>query len=240
MDNFNNGIEPNNKKDDDEIVIDIGRIFFELKKYWKFILLLTLICGVLALGISSIFITDKYESRAKIYLKPEMRQDVGGIDSSSISANQMMVNNYMAMMKGDTLMESVAKRVGGGYTSKMIKDCLTVSNAADTEVIDVVAVTDSPKQSQKIVKTTLREFSKQMRKELDVKNILVIDKASYNKKPVSPNVMKNTVLGLLAGFIVARGLIAIKVITDKRLRNKEEAEEYLGIPVLASIPYREI
>lgn len=238
MENFKNTMMNNEK--DDEIVIDLGKILYELKKYWKFILIVAVICGAAACIISSIFMTEQFESRAKIYLKPEMRQDNSGLDYSSISANQMMVNNYMAMLKGDTLMEKVSDKVGGEHDKTSIKNCLSVSNAADTEVIDIVAVTDNPEESQKIVKTTINEFSKQMKKELDVKNILVIDKASLNKTPVSPNVIKNTILGIMAGIILSLGLVAIKVITDKRLRTKEEVEVYLEIPVLATIPYREI
>lgn len=238
MDTFNHAVD--NSSSDDEIVIDLGRIFFELRKYWKFIVILAAVCGLIAFSISSFFMTEQYESRAKIYLKPEMRQDAAGIDYSSINANKMMVNNYMAMLKGDTLMGEVAEKVGGDHSKQSIKNCITVSNADDTEVIDVVAVTDNAQESQKIVKTTISAFSAQMKKELDVKNILIIDKASLNEVPVSPNVLKNTVLGIMLGIIAALGIVAVKVILDKRLRTKEEVENYLGIPVLASIPYREI
>ncbi len=248
MENFNQIVNAN-QKDDDEIVIDLGRIFLELKKYWKFIVGIAAICGLLMFILSAFIMTPMYESKARVYLKPEMREDAAGIDSSSISANSMMVNNYMAMMKGDTLMKNVAKIVEGEYAEKAkediniskdyVKNVLAISNEANTEIITISATTDDPVLSQMIVKHTLDEFSVQVTEALNIKNILVIDKASKNKKPVSPSIGKNTVLGVLAGLIIALGLVALKVITDKRLRTKEEAENYLGIPVLATIPYRE-
>ncbi len=249
MENFNQ-IANANQKDDDEIVIDLGRILFELKKYWKFIIGTAVVCGLIMLIVSAFIMTPMYESKAKVYLKPEMREDSTGIDSSSISANAMMVNNYMVMMKGDTLMKKVANTVEKEYAAQTkeeeinlskdyVKNVLTVSNEVNTEIITLSAVTEDPALSQMIVKHTLDEFSVQVKGALNVKNILVIDKASKSKKPVSPSISKNTVLGVIAGLIIALGLIAIKVITDKRLRTKEETESYLGIPVLASIPYRE-
>ena len=228
----------------EEIVIDIGRILIELKKFWKFIAAITLVFGIVAAVFSMVFITPMYRSETKIYLKPEMRTDVSGIDTTSINANSMMINNYMVMLKGDILMGKVAKEVNEKYTEEnitktYIKNSVNVSNENNTEMIMLAAVTEDPELSKLIVDTTFTNFSKQMKKELNLDNILVVDKARADDKPVSPNIMKNTVLGLLLGLISALGLVALKVITDKRLRTKEEAEAYLGIPVLATVPYSE-
>ena len=228
----------------EEIVIDIGRILIELKKFWKFIAAITLVFGIVAAVFSMVFITPMYRSETKIYLKPEMRTDVSGIDTTSINANSMMINNYMVMLKGDILMGKVAKEVNEKYTEEnitktYIKNSVNVSNENNTEMIMLAAVTEDPELSKLIVDTTFTNFSKQMKKELNLDNILVVDKARANDKPVSPNIMKNTVLGLLLGLISALGLVALKVITDKRLRTKEDAEAYLGIPVLATVPYSE-
>ena len=139
---------------------------------------------------------------------------------------------------------SKSKEVNEKYTEEnitktYIKNSVNVSNENNTEMIMLAAVTEDPELSKLIVDTTFTNFSKQMKKELNLDNILVVDKARANDKPVSPNIMKNTVLGLLLGLISALGLVALKVITDKRLRTKEDAEAYLGIPVLATVPYSE-
>ena len=59
------------------------------------------------------------------------------------------------------------------------------------------------------------------------------------KRQVSPSIVKNAIIGAAGGFVLSCGYIFLAVLLDKRLKNKSEAEQFLGIPVLAEIPYFE-
>lgn len=47
---------------------------------------------------------------------------------------------------------------------------------------------------------------------------------------------KNTLLATMVGFVLGCGYAVLKFLLDNRLRTKEEAEKYLGIPVFAELP----
>ena len=75
-----------------------------------------------------------------------------------------------------------------------------------------------------------------MQKNLNVRNIEVVDKAKLSYIPSGPNVKKNTLLATMVGFVLGCGYAVVRFLLDNRLRNKEEAEKYLGIPVFCEIP----
>lgn len=49
----------------------------------------------------------------------------------------------------------------------------------------------------------------------------------------------NLVIGALLGAFASIGYLFIKFMLDTRIHNKEDAEKYLGVPCLGSIPYFE-
>ena len=67
-------------------------------------------------------------------------------------------------------------------------------------------------------------------------NIEVVDKAKLSYIPSGPNVKKNTMMAGIVGLVLGIGYAILRFLFDNRLRTKEEAEKYLGIPVFCEIP----
>ena len=78
-------------------------------------------------------------------------------------------------------------------------------------------------------------ISKAMDKE-GLTNVSVIEPAQPPLKPVSPRVFLNMVLGVVLGVFGALALAFFLEYLDDSLEKTEEVEEYLQLPVLASIP----
>ena len=117
-----------------------------------------------------------------------------------------------------------------------VKKLVSVSNESNTEIITVTATTTDPKLSKNIANGTVSTFTKTMQKNLNVRNIEVVDKAKLSYVPSGPNIKKNTMLATLVGGVIGVGYAVLKFLFDNRLRTKEEAEKYLGIPVFCEIP----
>ena len=65
----------------------------------------------------------------------------------------------------------------------------------------------------------------------------VVDRAVVKMSPVSPNVMKNTVIGLMIGFLLSAGVIVLRELTDTTIRSEEMLLEKMpDIPILAVVP----
>ena len=69
-----------------------------------------------------------------------------------------------------------------------------------------------------------------------IANVSVIEPAATPLKPVSPKIFLNMVLAVFLGAVGALGLAFFSEYMDDRLEKTEDVEEYLALPVLASIP----
>lgn len=225
-----------NRERNDELEIDLGELFKALKKNVLLIVVVSLLCAAVGLVSSMFLISKKYSSEATIYITPKVTEQ-GTIDYNSIQTNSRMVNNYMEILKGETILAKVADQVGmDDYES--VLSTLTVSNPADTELISVSSVATDPELAQQIVSLTISTFTEDMMDILNLNNVTIINDAKVNKNPVSPSKSRYTILGFAAGLVISCGYVFISYLFDKRLRTREEAENFLGVPVLATVPLK--
>lgn len=220
---------------EDEIEINLGELFQLLKQNIKMIVISILI-GIIVLGIMTVFfINKKYESTSKLFLKPDVTEGI--TDYTQINSNNLMVNNYIEMLKGNNIQSQAADELN--METNEVKAALTISNQTNTQIISITATTTDPELSKQIVDAVVKVFRKEVKETLNVNNIAVVDQAEVATAPVSPNLKMNLIIGALLGGFISVGYLFIKFMLDTHIHNKEEAEKYLGIPMLGSIPYFE-
>ena len=67
--------------------------------------------------------------------------------------------------------------------------------------------------------------------------ITIIENGSLPSSPSSPNLNKNIILSLIAGFAVSVSAILIVKIFDDTIITREDVEKRLGLNVIGEIPY---
>lgn len=214
--------------------IDLLELFRAILKYIKLIIVLCIIFGAGGFFGTKFLITPTYTARTSIYLTPQISES-GSLDYNSQMANSKLVTNVVNLMTQNNIMSEVAKDVGLENSSS-VKKCISVTNESNTEIITVTATTTDPKLSKDIANDTVNTFINTMQKNLNVRNIEIVDKAKLSYIPSGPNIKKNTLLATMVGFVLGCGYAVLKFLLDNRLRTKEEAEKYLGIPVFAEFP----
>ena len=220
-------------KNDEEIEINLGELFAVLKSQYKLIVISILVMTIIAGIVTTFFISRKYQSTASIYPKPEVSEGI--VDYTQINANNLMVNNYIEMLKGNNIQSQVAETLG--LTTREISRCVSISNQTNTQIISISATTTDPQLSKDIVDELVSTFKKEAKDTLNINNISTIDQAQLATTPVSPSLKMNLIIGALIGAFLSVGYIFIKFMLDTHIHNREEAEKYLGIPCLGSIPY---
>lgn len=223
------------KERNEELEIDLSQLFNLLKKNMRLIVITTVIGAVLCFAATLFLIDKKYASTSTIILTPKITE-TGNIDQATLTTNSKMVNNYMQIIKGESVLSQVAEKLSITSVSEL-KGQVSVSNPTNTEVIAVTATTEDPVLSQQIVEVTIDTFFSSVKDKLNIENMTIIDPAKVENIPVSPNKKMNTLIGALAGLVLSCGYVLLKYLLDKRLRTREEAENFLGIPVLVEIPF---
>lgn len=219
---------------EDEEIIDLSELFRAVLKYFKLIIVLCILFGVGGFFGTKLLITPTYTASTSIYLTPQISES-GSLDYNSQMANSKLVTNALNLLTQNNIMSEVAKDVGL-ESADSVKSMVSVSNDSNTEIITVTATSNDPKLSKNIANDTVSTFIRTMQKNLNVSNIEVVDKAKLSYVPSGPNVKKNTLLATMVGFVLGCGYAVLRFLFDNRLRTKEEAEKYLGIPVFCEIP----
>uniref|UniRef100_UPI0025B03060 YveK family protein n=2 Tax=Faecalibaculum rodentium TaxID=1702221 RepID=UPI0025B03060 len=189
--------------------------------------------AVVAGGLTWALIPKTYAASGTLFLTPRVQE--GEIDINSLNSNQKLVNNVINLLTQDNIMSMVAQETGMA-SSEEVRDALSITNTDNTEIITVTATTEDPKLSKEIATTTINTFIDTMKDSLNVQNIQITDQPKLSYEPVGPSIKKNAAIGGLAGLVLGLGFLVIHMLTDKRLKTREEAEKYLGLPVYAELP----
>lgn len=214
--------------------IDLLELFRAILKHIKLIIVLCILFGVGGFFGTKLLIAPVYTASTSIYLTPQISES-GSLDYNSQMANSKLVTNAVNLLTQNNIMSEVAKDVGL-ESADSVKKLVSVTNESNTEIITISATTTDPKLSKDIANDTVSTFIRTMQKNLNVRNIEVVDKAKLSYIPSGPNVKKNTLLATMVGFVLGCGYATLRFLFDNRLRTKEEAERYLGIPVFCEIP----
>lgn len=215
-------------------VINLNELLMSVIKNIKIAIYLLILFSIIGYFATKIFISQTYTASTSIYLTPQISES-GSLDYNSQMANSKLVTNAVNLLTQNNIMSEVAKDVGL-ESADSVKKLVSVTNESNTEIITISATTTDPKLSKDIANDTVSTFVRTMQKNLNVSNIEVVDKAKLSYVPSGPNVKKNTVMAGAVGFAIGVGYAVLKFLFDNRLRTKEEAEKYLGIPVFCEIP----
>ncbi len=218
----------------DEMTIDLVDLLKHILKNLKLIIFLAILFGAIGFGYTKFMVAPTYTASTSIFLTPQVSES-GSLDYNSQMSNSKLVSNVVNLLTQNNIMSEVAKNVGLKSADE-VRNAITVENESNTEVITITVTTTDPKLSKQIANNTVTTFINRMQKNLNVRNIEIVDKAKLSYIPSGPNTGKNTILVGFGGLVLGLAYTVIQMLLDNRLRSKEDAEKYLGYPVFCVIP----
>ena len=219
----------------DEVEIDLSQLLKLLKKNIRLIIILALVGRIIAASATTFLISKKYQSQGSVLLKADVVN--GSLDSTQVNTNKMMVNNYVKLLQGNNIQDQVAKNLN--ITSAEVRSSLSITNTTDTQIIEISSTTVDPGLSKRIVDETISVFTTLIQEKLDVTNVTIVDQPEVNPNPVSPSMVKNVIIGAVAGIVISLGYLLLTYLLDTKIKNGEQAEQYLGVPLLGIVPFFE-
>lgn len=219
----------------DEVEIDLSQLLKLLKKNIRLIIILALVGIIIASSATTFLISKKYQSQGSVLLKADVVN--GSLDSTQVNTNKMMVNNYVKLLQGNNIQDQVAKNLN--ITSAEVRSSLSITNTTDTQIIEISSTTVDPGLSKRIVDETISVFTTLIQEKLDVTNVTIVDQPEVNPNPVSPSMVKNVIIGAVAGIVISLGYLLLTYLLDTKIKNGEQAEQYLGVPLLGIVPFFE-
>lgn len=220
----------------DEIEIDLKDLFFELLSEWKKIFASTVLVAAIMFIASAFILTPQYQSTSKLYL-------IKGDALSSLSDLQLgtsLATDYMEIIDDKPILDEVIDNLGlKDMSYGQLKGMMEFNNPANTRIIEITVNYPDPKIAKSIVDETADVAARFIHEKMKQEKPSVLRYGYIATSPVSPNVIKNTVLGALLGALLAIGIITVTYLLNDTIMTPDDMERKIGLQVLASIPYDE-
>ncbi|ASE57940.1 Wzz/FepE/Etk N-terminal domain-containing protein [Staphylococcus saprophyticus] len=216
-----------------ESTLDLSKIFGILRKNLKLLIILPIICLLISVLITFLFLDDKYQASTQVLVN--QKESDSQMMAQEVQSNIQLVNTYSEIVKSPRILDEVSKELNRQYSSREITSMLTVTNQADSQVLNISVDSKSGSDSEKIANKIAKVFSNEVPDIMSVDNVSILSKAEGTATKVAPKPLVNLVIGLIVGLILALLVIFIKEMIDKRIKTEEDVENELDIPVLGSI-----
>lgn len=222
-----------NSNDNASIEIDV---LYLLRKLWSrkfFIIFIALVVGTIALLGSVFLIKPKYTSTTRIYV---VNPTADSITNQDLQAGSYLVKDYQEVITSNEVLSSVIDKEKLSLTPNELSSMISVTIPTDTRVISISVEDDNAQEATTIANTVREVAAEKIKAVTKVDDVTTLEAAEVPKEPSSPNIKRNTLIGVIAGGVLAVISIIILEVLDDRVRRPEDIEDVLGLPLLGIVP----
>lgn len=215
-----------------ELGIDIQELAYVL---WKKIGIL-LLCTIIGAGVTGVytklFVTPQYQSSAMIYIYGS----TASFNSSKITLSSELTEDYTTLAKSREVMEGVIDRMGFDCTTQELASAISVSHDENSSILMMTATNSDPKVAADIANSVADETAERISEVMNIDKPSTVEDAVVSSSPVSPNLLKNILIGAFAGLVIAAGVIILSFLKDDTIKTSDDVAHYLDTTLLACIP----
>jgi len=216
--------------------ISLQELFSILRKSLWRILALTIVAALISFAVSTFLIKPTYQADTQILVTPK-KQENDVIDASQVQSSVTLVNTYRVIIKSPAILEKVQAEVENAPDSlTALNNMITVESEQNSQVINVSVQSTDAALASNVANSVAKVFSKDIPDLMNVDNVKVLSVSGIPTAPVSPNILLNTVIAAVVGFLLGVGLAFLREVLDRRIRTEEQVQQILDLPVLGSIP----
>lgn len=219
---------------EEETEIDLVEIagLLRSKMGW---LLLAFIVGSLAAGIITIFlIRPEYTATVKIYMVSASSESV--LNLSDLNLGTSLSQDYEELIKIRPVFREVIDHLNLDMEYEDLLKKVTINTIGDTRLLEVSVCDEEPKEAQRIVNEIADTAVTYIPRVMETSEPNIAEYAIEPKKPSSPNLAKNMILGALAALVLVMAVFIIRMLMDDSLNTAEDVEKAFGIMPFTVIP----
>ncbi len=220
-----------------------------LKEIWNvvwakrsIIISIIIVAAVIGTIYTLFFVTPKYTSKTTMVLAQTSSNEgqTASITQADIAINSKLVSTYGVLVKSDLVVGETIKNLNiKDLTIEDIKRSIKVSLEEESEVIKILVTNEDPNNAAKIANELAKVFSKTIVEIYDLDNVYIVDKAVPSVNPSNINHVKDIVIFVVIGIVVAGAFVVIDTMLDNTIKSEEDVEKIKGLVVIGSIPMGE-
>jgi capsular exopolysaccharide synthesis family protein len=211
-----------------------------LRRSWLIALVTVLAC--VSAGIGYTFTATKvYEATAQIFVATSSAGDASQLAQGN-TFTQARVQSYTSIATSPAVTTAVVQSLALHVTADELTSKITSDAPLNKVVINIHLTDRSPEEAAVLANAVATQFSAVVegmeRTNAAVRSpvkLTVTKPAAVPSQPVKPNRTLNIALSLLAGIVLALGLVALRAALENDFKNPADLQAALDVPVLGVI-----
>lgn len=212
-----------------------------VRKRWLTIALTALVVLGLA-GLLTAVGTKQYAARTQFFVSVSGADDTAQLQQGSTFVQQR-VKSYAQLIKTPRALDPVVAAVGGDSTPDDLAEAITVSTPPDTVMLEVAVIDPSPERAREIAAALGETFPAvvdEIERPSDTSRtspikISLVQPAQTSGTPVSPDPVRNLVLGALLGLVLGLAMAVLRHLLDTTVRTADDVEEITEEPIIGAV-----
>ena len=223
-------------KEQQEIGIDPLLLLASLWRKKILILLVAIITGGLVFSYSSFIVRPQYTSTSRIYVVNHGQGEQNVLTSQALQAGSYLVKDYQEIILSQDVLEKVIANQKLTMTPKQLASKIRVSVPRETRIVSIDVKDTNPDTASQLANELRVVAAAKIKAVTKVSDVTTLEEARPAINPSSPNIRRNTILGVAGGAVLIIVLLTLQEILDDRIKRPEDVEEVLELPLLGVVP----
>ncbi|USK33688.1 capsular biosynthesis protein [Bacillus sp. F19] len=219
-----------------EETISLKELFHTLKKRLSLIIIIAAMATATSGIVSYFFLTPIYQSSTQILVN-QAKSDQQAVQYNEVQTNLQLINTYNVIIKSPAILDKVISELGLEMSASQLNSKITVGSEQDSQVVNITVQDEDPTQAADIANTIATVFQKDIVKIMNADNVSVLSKAELgtDPSPIKPKPVLNIAIALVVGLMAGVGLAFLLEYLDNTIKNEQDIEKYLELPVLGAV-----
>ena len=215
--------------------LDLVKLARVVLRKWIIVAVAGLLSVIIGFVYASFFVTPLYN--ASVTMLVDFRSSIHeDLSSEQINVAEKYVPTVAYIIKTDTVLKPVIEELGIQETVGSLASKINVQTMEDTLLIRVSVRHQDPKTAIDVVKAISKTAPEIINQRITSGYITEIESPTVSSRPVTPNVLKSTVLAGFAGVFLSAIVIVVLSLFSNKIKSIEELQEVVDLPLLGVIP----
>ncbi|AYF95078.1 capsular polysaccharide biosynthesis protein CpsC [Streptococcus gwangjuensis] len=223
-------------KEQNTMEIDVLHL---LKILWKrkiLIAMVAIVVGALAFAYSAFIVKPEFTSTTRIYVVNRNQGDKPGLTNQDLQAGSYLVKDYREIILSQDVLEKVTSNLKLDLSPKDLANKVKVTVPVDTRIVSISVNDRVPEEASRIANSLREVAAEKIISITRVSDVTTLEEARPAIAPSSPNIRRNTIIGLLGGTVFMVIAVLIVELVDTRVKRPEDIEDVMQIALLGVVP----
>jgi capsular polysaccharide biosynthesis protein len=213
--------------------LEIREILKILRKRILIVLIIPIVFSIIGGALKYHSYQPVYEARVSLIAGVNENYK---INPSETFLYQSIINTFIQIARSSGVAEKAAQKLNDGTSAGELQGGINIVSQADTQILIMSFMSNDPKDAVNKVQIMSQAFIEESNRMLTNGKLQIMDGAKLPFSPINSRGLRDIVIPFLVGLIISIGIALFMEMFDNTIKDEEDVEKYLGIPVMGIIP----